>query len=81
MNITEVMGAIGTLLLGSSQAYIAWTTRNTRLQMNEVRVATDGMKDALVKSTAVASHAKGLAEGLAIGKITVDATAVKQDEG
>ncbi len=39
--------------------------------VKKIEIATNHMKDALVESTKVASHAQGLAEGLAEGKASI----------
>jgi hypothetical protein len=50
-------------------------------KVEAVKTATDGMKTELVKSTALASHAAGLAEGHAAEIAASDAKAVAHEEG
>ncbi len=60
-NLTLLLVAV----LNAFTAYMAWRTHNLTKQ---VEVATNSMKDALVKATGEASHAAGLAEGKASGE-------------
>ncbi len=53
-----IISATGTLLTAIGQVYNVWNIR--RVERN-----TNSIKDALVASTAKASHAEGLAEGKA----------------
>jgi hypothetical protein len=49
-------------LLNAYAAFMSWRTHKLT---QVIEVATNSMKDALVKATAEASHASGLSEGLA----------------
>lgn len=54
-------------------AYISYKTREvaveTKVLAKQVEVATNSMKDALVKATGEAAHAAGKVEGIAEGKV------------
>lgn len=50
-------------------AFTAWMTWMTRNDVKEVKGEMNGMKDALVASTAKASHLEGKAEGKAEAKL------------
>jgi len=55
--VALIITASGTLLTAMGQLYNVWNIR--RVERN-----TNSIKDALVASTARASHAEGLAEGM-----------------
>lgn len=50
------------LTIAALNAYTAWLAYRTKQDMHKVEIATNSMKDALVASTAKASHAEGMAD-------------------
>lgn len=50
------------LIIALLNAFTAWMSYKTKQDMRKVEVATNSMKDALVASTAKASHAEGMAD-------------------
>jgi hypothetical protein len=61
--VALIITASGTLLTAMGQLYNVWNIR--RVERN-----TNSIKDALVASTARASHAEGLAEGMSARAIS-----------
>ena len=53
------------LVIAVLNALTAWMAYKTRADVRTLEVNTNSIKDALVASTAKASHANGLAEGRA----------------
>ena len=56
---------LGIAILNAFTAFMSWRTHALTKQ---VEIASNSMKDALVKATGEASHAAGLAEGKASGE-------------
>ena len=53
------------LMIAALNAFTAWTTMQSKKTIIELEKNTNSIKDALVASTAKASHAEGMAEGKA----------------
>jgi hypothetical protein len=62
--IGGITSPIAIILIGR----LSKKTDNTNENVKKIEIATNSMKDALVKATAAASHAAGLAEGLTQGR-------------
>lgn len=59
-------------VMNAFTAFMAYRTHvaavTTQTNVAKVEIATNSMKDALVKATGEASHAAGMAEGIAQGR-------------
>jgi hypothetical protein len=53
------------LVLGILTAFNTWRSGRRDARVEEIHKATNSMKDALVESTKIGSHAIGMAEGIA----------------
>jgi hypothetical protein len=73
IQVVTALGTMCTVLLGIRNAI---KLSRTQANVQKIEIATNSMKDALVSSTAAASHAEGRAEGNKEGR--ADQTAERQ---
>ena len=68
MTVGEIALLVGLLLNAVAVAWGHWQTRQVREEIHKIEVATNSMKDALVKATGEEAFQRGDAHGRAAAK-------------